>query len=323
MRQFTKEIIPPDRDAVRIDRYLAQKYSYNSRSLWQREIMNGNVTVNGMVISAYSKKIKGNDVIEWIGPEFIEPEVSRDYSILHEDDFLIAVNKPANLPVHPSGIFYKNTLLALLEERCKVPLFPIHRLDRETSGIVLFGKDKKVSSLIQNNFDTVRKIYFAIVKGEVEWERLAVDVPIGTALGSKIPKKRQAYPGAGERACTNFERVELLKNYTVIRALPETGRLHQIRVHLNYAGHPILGDKLYGADEDLYLEFSKNGITEELSGKLEFPRCALHAASIRFMHYGTGKELAIEADMPDDMKDFITREKGYEKGCLDGSLPVL
>lgn len=309
MRQLTQSTVHENAPDQRIDKYLAERFSYQSRTQWQKEITDGNISINGKKIQSYNKKVRAGDVVLYEGDEHVEPEVNRDYSVIYEDDFLIAVNKPANLPVHPAGIFYENTLISFMQKDYGIKLYPLHRLDRETSGVILIGKDAEVSSRIQTNFHTVKKSYLAIVHGTVNQDFFSVGLPIGPARNSKIRKKREAYPEAGETAFTGFKKLFSFDKYTLIKAIPETGRQHQIRVHLNSASYPILGDKVYGKDEDSYLEFIRTGITEQLLSKLEFPRCALHSRSIYFHHPAYKKMMYIKSSLPDDLKKFIEQKE--------------
>jgi 23S rRNA pseudouridine1911/1915/1917 synthase len=135
-----------------------------------------------------------------------------------------------------------------------------------------------------------------------------VDVPIGVDRNSSVRKKRSAYPGAEEAAKTHFKRLCCFKEYSLISAIPETGRLHQIRVHLNYAGYPIVGDKLYGCDEMIFLKFIESGLTDEIWRKLLMRRSALHSRSISLAHPVIGKAIMIKASLPDDFREFIERK---------------
>lgn len=303
--RITKSIVPEEYNNTRIDRYLAERFSYQSRTRWQKEIEDGLIACNGIKLNNYHKKIKSGDSIEYTADQREEPPVRDDFSILYEDDYFIACNKPGNLPVHPSGRFFNNTLLFMLQEKNNEKLFPLHRLDRETSGTVLFAKSKETASTTLITFPEAVKKYTAIVHGKPIDTEFTIDIPIGNDSKSMVRKKRSAQINADETAITHFKTIESFDQYSVITARLETGRLHQIRVHLLYANLPILGDKLYGLDEKYYLRFIEEGNSPELIKKIGFHRTALHAHSLKFFHPNLKKNITIEAPLPDDMKSIV------------------
>jgi RluA family pseudouridine synthase len=308
--EFLKECKISDRHRnLRVDQFLARAFGYLSRSEWQREIERGKITYNGAVLVKYDRKTRPGDVIAYSGRDASEPEVNRDYSIIYEDENLLGINKPGNLPVHPAGVFYHNTLLTFLQERFGMKLHLLHRLDRETSGVLVLAKDPGVAARMHASFGTVRKVYLAMVHGVPEHDTFEVDIPIDFDAGSLLEHKRIAFAGARETARTGFERIISFGGYSLLKAMPVTGRQHQIRVHLKHAGFPIVGDKLYGTDERFYVEFVKKGPTEELAMQIGFPRSALHSRSIRFNHPVTMKEMYLKAPLPEDMKHFITTKR--------------
>jgi 23S rRNA pseudouridine955/2504/2580 synthase len=244
-------------------------------------------------------------MIEYMAGEIIEPEVDSDFTVIFENENYLAVNKTGNLPVHPSGIFFRNTLVMLLEDLRSEKYYPVHRLDRETSGALLLGKNSAAASEVQKNFGKVGKEYLAIVRGDLKEEKFTVDTPIGPAINSLINKKREAYENGDETALTEFELVSSSGLYSLVKASPVTGRMHQIRVHLKYAGCPIIGDKMYGDDETIYLDYIKSGDSENLAQRAGFPRCALHSHSFSFFDPFEKREIKIIAGIPDDMRLFL------------------
>jgi len=290
---------------LRLDLYLSKRFSYMSRTSWQREITSGKLILNGSVILNVKKHVLSGDIIEYTAGDIIEPEVDTGFTVVFENDNYLAVNKTGNLPVHPSGIFFRNTLVMLLEEQRCEKFFPVHRLDRETSGAILLGKNSAAASEVQKNFGKVGKEYLAIVYGDMKDERFSVDMPIGPARNSLINKKREAYEEGDESALTEFELVNSSGFYSLVKASPVTGRTHQIRVHLKYAGYPIIGDKMYGDDETIYLDYVKSGDSDKLSERAGFSRCALHSHSFAFFDPFEKKRIKIVAEIPPDMKMFI------------------
>ena len=305
MEKITVSTVPETVPEQRIDRYLAGRFTYFSRSRWQKEIQDGRVLCNGRPVTSGHKTVKAGDSISYAGTDREEPPVKTDYSVIFEDDHLLAVNKPGNLPVHPSGCFFNNTLLMLLRKSFGEEIYPVHRLDRETSGLILFSKNRELTAAFQQGLSKGQKTYLAVVHGHPEKESFTVDVPIGNDIKSPIRKKRAAYEGAPESALTRFTAVSDHGDFSLLRAEIETGRQHQIRVHCLYSGLPIVGDKIYGIDETCYLEFIEQGVTERIISTLKFHRCALHSSSISLVHPVSGRRMLLESPLPPDFRQLV------------------
>lgn len=303
--RINETAVPREHGRERLDVYLATRFTYLSRTAWRREIERGSVFVNSARAEGANTRVRGGDIVRFDGRGYAEPEVDDRLEVLYEDEHLVCVDKPGNLPVHPAGRYFNNTLVRILEARHGGRYFPVHRLDRETSGVILLAKNREVASAIQRKFDRVSKSYIAIVYGKPADREFELDVPIGNDPTAAIKKKRIASPEAGESARTRFRTLFGFGDYALVRAFPETGRLHQIRVHLLYAGHPIVGDKLYGRDDRLFGRFVEEGLTDELLALLEMPRSALHSRSLRFHHPVLKKELMIKAPVPRDFREFL------------------
>ena len=251
------------------------------------------------------------DRLVYLMPALIEPPVDPDYTVLHEDDDLLVINKPAPLPCHPGGRFFAHTLWALLKEHHGLaePRL-INRLDRETSGLVLVAKNKAAARLCQEQFAQrrVEKVYLVVVEGDFPDTLQAVEATgwLGPDPNSAIRKKMRFYPeqkdappGAVESS-TTFRRISgaLDTSLSLLEARPHTGRCHQIRASLLHLGFPVVGDKLYGVDEQLFLRFQEDRLSATDHARLRLPRQALHAASLRLSHPTTGKELEFSAPLP-------------------------
>jgi RluA family pseudouridine synthase len=297
--------VPDNFNNYRVDSYLADRFTYFSRSRWQKEISGGKLLLNGKILQSHHKRVRAGDTISYNGRGEAEPEVLRDYSEIYRDKWILAVDKPGNLPVHPSGVFFRNTLLTILEEDYNRALYPVHRLDRETSGIILFAKDRDTASVLQKNFHLVKKSYLAIVHGTPAKREFRDQTPLGNDSGSQVRKKRKAFPGAGESAETLFSLLYSRGDFSLLKAVPVTGRTHQIRVHCEHSGFPILGDKLYGLDERYYLEFIEKGNSNDLLKKTGFHRSALHSYSIRFFHPAKEQDMLISSPFPSDFREFF------------------
>ena len=223
--------------------------------------------------------------------------------IIFEDERLLVVNKPALVLCHPS----KNGPWSSLIGACReyTGLATLHmpsRLDRETSGVVVFAKDRAMGSVLQRAIEHrhVRKLYRAIVKGFLP-AAVDVDQPIGLE-GTSVVHIRQWVREDGAAALTSFAPVEWREGYTLVDVRPLSGRMHQIRVHAAWLGHPIVGDKIYGPDPQLFLDFIERGWTPQLEARLELPRQSLHASRIEF-ELGNGV-LAFEAPLARDLNTF-------------------
>ncbi len=299
-------IIPGEVYTIRLDRYLASRFSYLSRSAWQKEIETGKISVNGITVKDASRKVRGGNTIIYDGQSIQERPVDDTIDILYQDDTCLAAGKSGDLPVHPAGRYFNNTFTMIMEKRLGRKLYPVHRLDRETSGVILSVFDTADAHLFATAIQHGVKEYLAIVYGSFPDGELRIDLPIGSDSDSEVNKKRKAFPGAAEEAVTVFRLEKQFGDYSLVRALPETGRLHQIRVHLLAAGFPIVGDKLYGRDDRLFLEFIKEGMTDTLAEQLILPRTALHAERLTFIHPLTKKEMIIVSPLPTMFNDFIS-----------------
>lgn len=293
-------LVPGSRAGVRLDRYLSTTFRYRSRTQWAALIRAGHVLLNGAGTRA-GQVLRTGDKIEYRREERREPRVSRRWRQLYEDDWLLAVRKPANLPVHPSGRYFHNTLLALLlqergESLDSTDLRIVHRLDRETSGVILFGKGRQAAATLSNQFEMrqVRKEYLALVHGVPLEDRFVVDAPIGRDSHSPV-RKAMTVLRDGKPSRTVCRVVRRGRDSALVAARPQTGRLHQIRVHLRAAGFPIIGDKVYGLDPELFIRFASGNLSTDDRRKLVWGRQALHARRVRIRHPADERILEIRA----------------------------
>jgi 23S rRNA pseudouridine1911/1915/1917 synthase len=259
----------------------------------------------------------GDRVVIW--PERpVEPEESWDVPVLYSDAHVVAVDKPAGLVVHSTRRRLRNTLVAILRRRGvgegsgeggrggeEEGLVLAHRIDRETSGVVLLARDPLTARRLSDAFAAgeVRKTYRAIVRG-VPRPRGAIDRPVGRDLASGIFVKRAVVEG-GAPALTEYEVERAAGEFSLLRLRPHTGRRHQIRVHLEAIGHPIVGDKLYGGDPRWYVRALERGESEAMRRALLASRQLLHAAALDVAHPATGAPLRLEAPLPADMAAFL------------------
>jgi 23S rRNA pseudouridine1911/1915/1917 synthase len=319
--------VGPHQHGIRLDNFLKERYRKRSREQLKKAIDSGAITVKRtqgphlMLGKAKpsSHLIPGDEVLV-LTERKPEPEVCFDYKILYEDDVLFVINKPAQLPVHPAGRYFFNTLLIHLKtEGHKNPLrseeeyYLAHRIDKETSGVLVLTKDKDVCADITRQFAErkTKKRYLAIVRGICP-ESFEVGLPLRRATHSLIELKMItcSEDEGGQPSFTSFKRLRTFGDYSLLECFPKTGRQHQIRVHLDALGHPIVGDKLYGMPETEALRFyERKHLTPEAEAKLLLPRHALHAASLEFFHPLLKKSMIFEAPLPQDMRDFISKSE--------------
>lgn len=231
--------------------------------------------------------------------------------IVHEDDRLLVLNKPGDVVCHPSKAGPWSSLVGAAREHAKQDtMHLIFRLDRETSGIVVLAKDPATASRLQKAMQRrqVAKTYFAILCGEMS-RPVRVEQPLGDDLSSPVFLK-SAVREDGQAAVTAFFPVSSAGGFTLARVVPETGRKHQIRAHAQWLGHSLVGDKIYGPDSRLFLEFIDSGWTEALAARLFLARQALHCAEIDFRPAGWPS--VFSAPIPGDMREF----------CLARGLPA-
>ena len=291
------------RDGWALADYLAARFRYHPRDLWGRRVAEGAVRVNGARAQVDTPVAKGDRIEYTIW--HAEPEVDFRHEVLYEDDWILAVAKSGNLPVHAGGKFIANTLVAHLRETREPELWPAHRLDRETSGVVVFARSRDAARALELAFRErrVEKEYFAVLRGETP-DAWTVDAPIARREPAAPPYFRVVDPGEGKAASTRFRRLAILETPTplsLVEAVPSGGRTNQIRVHAFHSGHPILGDKIYGIPEVLAREFVAQGPTEAVIAAAGAARHLLHCARLVLPHpAGDRPELDLVAPLPDD-----------------------
>jgi 23S rRNA pseudouridine1911/1915/1917 synthase len=292
----------PESAGQRIDKFLSENLEDLSRSRIQKLISGGRVLVGGSGVSK-NYRLSAGDRIEVAGLPLEEdlPRIDAEdieLDIKYEDDSIIVLSKKAGMLTHPAPGNYSHTLVnALLnysssisglsgKERAGI----VHRLDRDTSGLLIVAKDEKVHHILSEMFSKrkVKKTYIALVEGRIEEEEGSIELPIGR---SRIDRKKMAVSiDRGRRSKTGFEPVEGFREATLLNVYPRTGRTHQIRVHMSYIGHPVIGDDKYG---------NKN--TARIAKKIGLKRQFLHAAGIEFAHPLSGKKMIIYDGLPEDL----------------------
>jgi 23S rRNA pseudouridine1911/1915/1917 synthase len=232
------------------------------------------------------------------------------FQIIHEDADLLVINKPAGLVCHPTKGDSWSSLVGRvrLHLGTAVPFHLVNRLDRETSGVVMVAKTETAARELRKIWEgrRVRKEYWAMVHGRVAADRGTIEAPLGRDEASRVAiKDCVRADGAASRTDYEVERrfTRAEGEFTRLKLLPQTGRKHQIRIHLAHIGHPIVGDKLYGGDEDLYLALVEDRLTEEQRRRLILPHHALHARAVTFGWHG--KEITFQAEPEEWFTKFL------------------
>lgn len=284
----------------RADKILSRAIKGYSRSFIQSLFDDGLVMCAGKAVSK-SFKPQCGDVLEFTVPEPKELSIEKEdipLEIMYEDDCLLVVNKPRGMVVHPAPGNYSGTLVNALMYHCGGKLSGIngvirpgivHRIDKDTSGLLLVAKNDAahISLAAQIKEHSLDREYRAVVHGRINDEKGVVDAPIGRSTADR--KKMCVTDRNSKSAVTHYEVIENFDKFSYIRCVLETGRTHQIRVHMAYIGHPVAGDPVYGP---------KNGVTS-LGGQ------CLHAAVIGFDHPVTGERIRIESPLPDYFTGFL------------------
>jgi len=279
---------------------LTGRFTYRTETGWREKIAARELFLDG-VPAQPDDILRSGMTLEYRPTDIVEPEVDLRYAIVYEDAHLLAVDKSGDLPMHPAGIFYRNTLWYLLSERFG-PICPVNRLDRETSGLTLIARDPETAAKLAAT--PMRKRYCALVFGAFSEAVDATGCLVRDPASAIRRKRKFLLRGtAGELCRTQLTPGGQAGRYSLVFAELETGRMHQIRATLYSLGYPLVGDKLYGPDETLFVKRAKTGsLNEEDYAKLEMRRQALHAMELEFVHPATGKRLKLTSPMPDDMK---------------------
>ena len=317
MKRIAKIQVPREAEGQTLLDLLATRFTYHSPAEWQALIGEGRIRFDGVSVPA-DTRLRSGLTLEYLVPELPEPPVDLDCRILYEDADLLVVDKPGNLPCHPAGRFFRHTLWGVLRERFPDEVFHfVNRLDRETSGLVLLARNPEACRLCADQFmaGTVRKRYQAIVEGvfpeaveavgRLEWDERSAVRKKWRFVSEPPPTDPETAPaacaGESRRAHTVFRRAGTHDGLSLLWVELKTGKAHQIRATLLALGFPLVGDKLYGVDETIFLRFIRSAMTDDDRRRLRLERQALHAAELAFRHPRTGAALQFAAPLPADM----------------------
>ena len=318
----------------RVDKYLHNRFSNFSRAMLQRQIGAGGVKVNGKIVKP-SFKLNPGDTIEMTLPQLpgkeIEPE-DIPLNIIYEDEDMIILNKQADMVVHPARSNTRGTLvnaLAFYSDRLSSGLGEfrpgiVHRLDKDTTGVMVVARNDGAQWKIAKQFERrqVRKTYLAIVHGTPELTADRISAPLG--IHPRVREKYAIRPEIGKESITFYEVVESFRGFSLLKLSPQTGRTHQIRVHLSYMKHPIVADDMYGGK--LVYPWQLKGVPQtrnnafggpkDADAAVEEPiisRFALHASTLEFKHPTTEEMVKFEAPLPEDMQNLLDMLRKYRK----------
>ncbi len=328
-------VVDKGQDPMRLDKFLTARIENISRNKVQQAIEGGRVLVNNKTASANYKIRPGDSIVcfsdrQSVGEEIIPEKMQ--LNIFYEDDQILIINKPPGLVVHPASGNYSGTLINgvayYLQEHNKniseetLPRFGlVHRIDKNTSGLILLAKTSgAVASLAKQFFDhTIKRRYIALVWGDIKEDQGTIVAHVGRH--QRFRKLFEAYPEGdhGKEAITHYSVIERFGYVTLVQCVLETGRTHQIRVHLKYIGHPLFSDETYGGDKILkgtiyskYKQFVENCFDI-------CPRQALHAQTIGFIHPETKQEMLFQSELPRDMEQLIEKWRSYTQRSVHQS----
>lgn len=298
IREFTVE---PGME-MRIDRYLSEQCEDLSRSYLQKLVKDGAVCVGGKPVKS-NYKVTAGDAVTLHVPEAVEPEISPEemvLDIIYEDSDIILINKPKGMVVHPAAGHYTGTLVNGLMYHCREDLSGIngvmrpgivHRIDMDTTGVLIVCKNDMAHNSIAEQLKehSITRKYFAIVHGVIKAEEGTVDAPIGRHPVDR--KKMSINEKNGRQAITHYRVLKRFRQFTYVECQLETGRTHQIRVHMASIGHPLLGDAVYGPAKSPY----------KLQGQ------TLHAGVLGIIHPRTGEYMEFSAPLPEYFEELLTK----------------
>ncbi|MGD9873944.1 MAG: RluA family pseudouridine synthase [Kiritimatiellia bacterium] len=294
--------VNPADAGARLDAWLAKAQPGCSRSRWQQLIREGHVKVNGAPCKS-RHSVAGGEEVEFEIPAAEPVAVAAEeipLNILYEDRDIIVINKPAGLVVHPAPGNYSGTLVNALLHHCRDlegiggELRPgiVHRLDKDTSGVMVAAKNERAMQFLVDAFKNreVQKEYLALVSGQMDRKSGTISTMIGRSRGDR--KKMSTRPASGGReAISHYTVQQQFKDAALLRVKLETGRTHQIRVHMAHIGHPIIGDRQYGRAGSLF----------------DAPRQMLHAETLTLTHPASGEKMIFTAPLPEDMRSLLEK----------------
>ena len=321
--------VDPGQAPLRVDKYMATHLEDTSRHRIQCAIKEGYVRIGGVPVKA-NRIVRPGDIIQFVMPyrrrgmEILPQDIPLD--IVYEDEDLLVLNKPAGMVVHPGHGHYEGTLVNALAFHLGLAQGPeaddermgilVHRIDKDTSGLLVVAKnDESQLNLARQFFEhSIQRRYVAVVWGNLPQDEGTVDAAIGRDPADRL-RFRVCAEEQGKHAVTHYRVLERLGYVTVVECALETGRTHQIRVHMSHIGHPLFGDERYGGTTirkgtiyAKYRQFIQNCFAL-------CPRQALHARTLGFVHPRTGALMQFDSTIPEDMESMIAKWRAYVNVC--------
>ena len=289
MSEVLTFVVSSEYAGTKAGKYLRTVCNLSARTLTLLKKTEGSMTADGALLRTIDI-LKEGSVIKIILPDEINTivPIKGELNILYEDSYLLVVNKPGNMPVHPVKTHQEDTLANIIayhyrEKQSEFVFRAINRLDRNTSGLVIIAKDRHTASVLQKT--DIKKKYLAICHG-IPGDCGTINEPIGLKDDSKIVR---TICESGQNAITHYKRLSSSGGFSLIELNLETGRTHQIRCHMSYIGHPLIGDDLYGGNNDI------------------LKRQALHCSNISFKHPFTNESVEINCELPEDMNNIVSK----------------
>lgn len=326
--------VAPGDEGLRLDAFVHQHMPTLSREFIKKKIENGDVEILGRKPPHKSSvKVHAGEVVRsttYNSPELEDEEwhgkplsLTEEPVVVYEDEGIIACHKPAFMTTHPAGrhLFYvATTYFATIHNKV---IHSIHRLDRETSGLLLLGKSSAAANVVSEMFenDQVRKCYFFIahVRPNARPMPFTANEPMGPRPG--VPRGMQmCHSPEGKEAETGFELLLEKNGYALALAFPKSGRQHQIRLHAAEHGYPLLGDKLYNGDPSIFMRFKDKEATLEDHDKMQIPRQALHALALKLPYPDENIMSLYRAPLGSDLKDWIRKNLGLASEMIEASI---
>lgn len=310
MKRRVAAHLPPAAAGQNLLDYLSKRFAYHTFDEWQNKIQAGEIVLNGTVVKDAQTLLQKNMLLEYFPENLIEPAVNSNYRIIFEDEHLMVIDKPGNLPVHPAGPYFSNTLWAMLADNGYGKVNLVNRLDRETSGLLIAARQGNIAGEISKSFAEMEKCYYVLVHGVFAMER-HVKGFLQNDNDSPIKKKQKFVfdpidAAEGLRSAeTLFTPLQNNGKFTLLRAKLHTGRMHQIRTTLHALNYPVVGDKLYGLNEQFYRRFALDTLSSEDKSALILDRQALHCCKLSFKHPVSGEILSFDSPLPPEMNALL------------------